>query len=135
MICSRSRKVPESPWNRVPLGTAASPPPPPHLQARARLTFCSRSAISCCNGVSGLVISGGRCRHKAPNRRHGDRLPEGAASRDRRRERGLLAQRLSRRRQPLATPNRVRPMGAAIFPPSHKAPRLPARLPANPTFP
>lgn len=130
MICSRSHRV-----------TVKSRPtwhccfPPPHLAARACLTFCSRSAISCCNGVSGLVISGGRCRHKAPHKRHGDRLPDGAASRDRPRERGLPAQRLSRRRQPLVAPNRVRPTGAAIFLPSHKVPRLPAGPSANPTFP
>lgn len=100
--------------------------PQPHHEARASFTCCSSLAISSCNGVSGLVISGGRCRHKAPNKRHGDRLLEGAASRDRQRERELPAQSLSSRRQTLATPNKVRPAGAAIFLSSHKVPRFPA---------
>lgn len=130
MICSRSHRDPESPWNQGPLGTAASL----HrtTEAGVCLTCCSRPDISSCNGVSDLVITGGRCRHKAPHKRHGDLLLEGVASRDRPRELGLPAQSLSSRRQPLATPSRVRPAGAAIFLSSHKVPRLPARSQPTP---
>lgn len=129
MICSRSHEVPES-LSRPPWYCRY---PPPHHEPRACLTCCNRLAISSCNGVSGLVISGGRCRHKAPDKRHGDRLLEGAASRDRPRE--LPAQSLSSCRQPLATPKRVHPTGAAIFLSSHKVPRHPAEASANPRFP
>ena len=135
MTCPKSHKLIS--------GGARIKPKPAHLycvpnctyktQPAPQPTCCSRAAISSCIGVNCFETSGGRCRHNAPNRRHGDALFDGAAARVRLREPKL--QGLSNRRQHLASPNTVRLVGAAIFQTSHNAPRFPARSWANPMFP
>lgn len=100
--------------------------PPRSRELHLNPTCCSRAAISSCNGVSGFETNGGRCRHNAPTKRHGDPLLKGAAARARLREPRLPAQCPSNRRQPFAASNRVRLTGTAIILLSHKVPRLPA---------
>lgn len=125
----------ESGSNASQRASTTSPTAPrsddPHLNP----TCCSRASISSCNGVSSFETSGGRCRHNAPSKRHGDALLEGAAARAKLREPRLRVQGPSNCRQPLATPNTVSLTAPAICQPSHNVPRLPARSWANPIFP